>query len=291
MSPGATGSDVTEMFTRGQRFEMRSRVLARDVQAMAQATRDRNPLHLDAEYAAGTVFKGPIAHGVLGLGRISALLGTRLVDPAHHYVVYLSQTTRFRRPVRVGDALSVQAEVLDWDADTGDLTLATTVFNQHQERVIEGESVVRVLAHRDAVEERPSVSKVVLATFTDHARAEAALDALQTAGFHSGQLGIAVREPQATEAANRLAFLGAVDRGVLGPLMELGVPDPAARAYEAAYAAGKTVVSVTARERASEAAALLRQAEADQVEVLPRQSAGGAATAMQAGRRCAEPFT
>ena len=267
------------MFTRGQCFEMRSRVLASDVQALAQATRDRNPLHLDAPYAAGTVFKGPIAHGILGLGRISALLGTRLVDPAHHYIVYLSQTARFRRPVRVGDALTVRAEVLDWDADAGDLTLATTVSNQHEERVIEGEAVVRVLAHGAGVQARPAVSKVVLAVFTDHAQGEAALNALKAAGFHPGQLGIAVRQPQATEASQRLALLGAVDRGVLGPLMDLGVPEQAARAYEAAYAAGRTVVSVTARERAPEAAALLRGAHADQVDTLPRQSAGGSGTA------------
>jgi acyl dehydratase len=274
MSVGATGSEVADMFVRGQRFEMRSRVLARDVQALAQATRDRNPLHLHPEYAAGTVFRTPIAHGILGLGRISALLGTRLVDPAHHYVVYLSQTARFRRPVRVGDALTVRAEVLDWDADANDLTLATAVFNQREERVIEGEAVVRVLAHQPTAEARPAVAKVVVAVFTDHARADKALDALEAAGFHPGQLGSAAKQAGVTEAANRLALLGAVDRGLLGALMDLGAPEESARAANAAYEAGRTVVSVTARERASEAAALLRRAGADQVDALPRQSAG-----------------
>jgi hypothetical protein len=134
-----------------------------------------------------------------------------------------------------------------------------------------------VLPHRIELEARPTAAKVVVAIFTDHGRAETALDALEAAGFHRRQLGLAVRQPAATEASSRLALLGAVDRGVLGPLIDLGVPEEAARAFEAAYTAGRTVVSVTARERAREAAALLRRAGADQVDVL-RRSADASAT-------------
>ena len=68
-----------------------------DIQQFAQATGDTNPVHLDEAYAAGTMFKHVIAHGMLSAGYISAAIGTNLAP--HAVVIYMSQNLRFRAPV------------------------------------------------------------------------------------------------------------------------------------------------------------------------------------------------
>lgn len=74
-----------------------------DVQLFGEATGDMNPVHFDEAYAAGTIFKGRVAHGVLSAGLISAVLGTRMPGPGC-FVVSLS--VNFKGPVRIGDVVT-----------------------------------------------------------------------------------------------------------------------------------------------------------------------------------------
>jgi 3-hydroxybutyryl-CoA dehydratase len=66
----------------------------------AEVSGDYNPVHLDPEFAAASLFKGVIAHGILSAAYISAVLGTHLPGPG---AIYLGQTLKFRAPVRPGD--------------------------------------------------------------------------------------------------------------------------------------------------------------------------------------------
>ena len=70
------------------------------IQAFAEVSTDSNPVHLDQAYAEGTMFKGRIAHGMLSGAYVSAVIGMQLPGPG---TIYLSQSLRFRRPVRLGD--------------------------------------------------------------------------------------------------------------------------------------------------------------------------------------------
>ena len=72
-----------------------------DIVLFAGVSGDTNPLHLDAEYAAETMFKSRIAHGMLSAGFISAVFGTKFGPGC----VYMSQTLRFKAPVRIGDTV------------------------------------------------------------------------------------------------------------------------------------------------------------------------------------------
>ena len=83
----------------GQSAERVHAVTEADIVAFAAVSGDTNPLHLDEAYAAKTPFKGRIAHGMLGASYLSAVLGTELPGPG---AVYLSQSLRFRRPIRIG---------------------------------------------------------------------------------------------------------------------------------------------------------------------------------------------
>ncbi len=71
-----------------------------DIIAFADITGDKNPVHLDEAYAAGTMFKQRIAHGMLTAGYISAVFGMELPGPG---AIYVSQTLNFKGPVRIGD--------------------------------------------------------------------------------------------------------------------------------------------------------------------------------------------
>src|SRR4026209_1811045 len=72
-------------------------VTAADILAFAEVTGDWNPVHLDTEYAAKTVFREPIAHGMLTAGYISAVFGSQMPGPG---AIYVSQTLNFRAPLR-----------------------------------------------------------------------------------------------------------------------------------------------------------------------------------------------
>ena len=78
----------------------------------AQVSTDRNPVHLDDAYAQDTIFEGRIAHGMLTAGLISAVIGEQLPG---HGTVYMGQTLKFLAPVRPGDMVHAEVEVVDID--------------------------------------------------------------------------------------------------------------------------------------------------------------------------------
>lgn len=117
-----------------------------DIVSYAAVSGDANPLHTDAEYAAKTRFKAPIAHGMLGAGLISAALGVKLAP--NSVVVYLGQTLRFRAPVSAGDTLTATVEATEVDDERSRITLKTTVTNQDGTEVITGEAQIMLDAVR-----------------------------------------------------------------------------------------------------------------------------------------------
>ena len=91
----------------GMQAEYRRPVTEVDVAQFADVSGDINPLHLDPDFAARTMFGEKIVHGMYGAGMISAVIGTRLPGPG---CVYLGQSLRFVAPVHIGD--EVVASVL-----------------------------------------------------------------------------------------------------------------------------------------------------------------------------------
>ena len=114
-------------------------ITERDVTTFAVISGDQNPLHLDDNFAAGTVFKKRIAHGSLVGALISAVLGQSLPGPG---TIYLSQTYTFKAPVFIGDEITATVEVLSFREDKRITKLKTQVFNQDQKLVLDGEAVV-----------------------------------------------------------------------------------------------------------------------------------------------------
>jgi 3-hydroxybutyryl-CoA dehydratase len=101
---------------------------------------DMNPLHVDAEYAAHSMFKERIAHGMLVAGLISAVLGTQLPGPNS---IYLGQDLKFMAPVMIGDTVTVVVTVTGKRDEKRIIKLRTTVCNQRGEIVIDGNAVLK----------------------------------------------------------------------------------------------------------------------------------------------------
>jgi len=126
----------------GQTARFSKTITEADILMFAAVSGDTNPVHLDAEHAAGTMFKERIAHGMLSAGLISAVLGTKLPGPG---TVYMGQTLRFRAPVKIGDTVTAMVEVTALDAAKRRATLSTTCLVGGKP-VIEGEATVMVPA-------------------------------------------------------------------------------------------------------------------------------------------------
>jgi 3-hydroxybutyryl-CoA dehydratase len=124
----------------GQSAEKVHTVTEADIAAFAAVSGDTNPLHLDEAYAATTTFKGRIAHGMLGASYISAILGNDLPGPGS---VYLNQSLRFRRPIRIGDVVTARVSVVAIDAEKARVTLETLCLVDDK-AAIDGEAVVMV---------------------------------------------------------------------------------------------------------------------------------------------------
>lgn len=99
-----------EDITVGMTAEFAKVLTQADIAAFAEISGDTNPVHLDDAYAATTLFKGRIAHGMLTAGLISAVLGTKLPGPG---CIYLAQELNFRAPVKPGDKVTAKVMVTE----------------------------------------------------------------------------------------------------------------------------------------------------------------------------------
>ena len=112
-----------------------------DVVLYAAVTGDLNPMHVDAAIAEASRFGARIAHGMLTAGHLSALMATQLPGPS---AVYVSQSLRFVRPVRIGDAITSRVEVRELFPDKRHVQLLTTCTNQHGKIVLDGVAMILV---------------------------------------------------------------------------------------------------------------------------------------------------
>ncbi len=106
------GTICIEDIEMGMSRHLRKQVTDQDIEMFAQVSTDRNPVHLDDDYARDTIFEGRIAHGMLTAGLVSAVIGEQLPG---HGTVYLGQTLKFLGPVRPGDMVTATVTVTDID--------------------------------------------------------------------------------------------------------------------------------------------------------------------------------
>lgn len=110
-----------------------------DVYLYAGITGDLNPAHINQREAETTMFKGRIAHGMLTAGFISAVLGMKLPGPG---TIYLGQELKFTAPVKFGDTINAEVEVIEKKEEKNIIKLSTICTNQDGVVVLKGIATV-----------------------------------------------------------------------------------------------------------------------------------------------------
>ncbi|WP_028470125.1 MaoC family dehydratase [Neptunomonas japonica] len=106
----------------GQTANYAKTITEADVVLFAGISGDDNPVHINAEYAAQTMFKDRIVHGMFSAALISAVLGTRMPGPG---AIYIDQQISFKAPVYIGDTVTATATVMEINEQRRRVTLKT----------------------------------------------------------------------------------------------------------------------------------------------------------------------
>ena len=183
------------------------RIVGRDdIDLFATVSGDVNPAHLDAAFAATDIFGHVVAHGMWTAALVSAVLGTRLPGPG---TVYLGQDLRFRKPVALGDTVTVTVTVQEKRPEKRIVLLDTRGTNQRGEEVLSGTATV--IAPERAIAwprtELPEISLRRNDRYEDFVKQARALPELRAAIVH----------PCSPEAI--LAAVEIRDEGLLEPLL------------------------------------------------------------------------
>lgn len=109
-----------------------------DIALFGEVSGDVNPVHFDETFAKSTIFKGRIAHGMLSASYISTVLGMKLPGPG---TIFMSLTTRFRAPVRIGDTVVATCTVRELNAEKRRV-IFDCVCKVGDTTVVDGEAMV-----------------------------------------------------------------------------------------------------------------------------------------------------
>lgn len=132
------GKTIKEI-TIGEKGFFEKTISESDVYLYAGITGDINPAHINQSYAKETFFKGRIAHGMLTAGFVSAVLGMYLPGPG---TIYISQDLKFTAPVRFGDTIKAEVEVIEIIEEKNRVKLNTICSNQDGDIVLKGTATV-----------------------------------------------------------------------------------------------------------------------------------------------------
>lgn len=127
------------MATVGDTARRTRTISERDIELFTELTGDRNPLHYDAHAAERSRFKGIIVQGGITSGLLNAVVAEDLPGPGS---VFLHVDWSFTAPVRPGDAITAEVEVLEVRADKPIAKLRTTITNQNGETILDGTALV-----------------------------------------------------------------------------------------------------------------------------------------------------
>ncbi len=197
----------------GESASLSRTVTQQDIDLFAVVSGDVNPAHMDPAFAATDMFHHVIAHGMLGAGLISSVLGTKLPGPG---TIYLGQDLRFLHPVNIGDTVTATLTVTEKQPENGDLVLDCQCVNQAGKVVISG--TARVKAPREKIcrprIELPDVRVSRHDRFRALVARSAGIDAMTTAVAHPC-------DANAIAAAVEAAHAGLITPILVGPRQKI----------------------------------------------------------------------
>jgi len=125
----------------GQEYETTFIVTDEMVRTFAEITGDKNPIHLDEEYAKNTRFGRRICHGMLVASLISRVLGMDFPGPG---TILVRQYLTYRAPVFIGETVKVHARVTEKREEKKRAILQTNVLKMDGSVAVEGQAEVLI---------------------------------------------------------------------------------------------------------------------------------------------------
>lgn len=126
-------------FKLGDQFKETRQITFDDVKQFAEVVGDKNPIHLDKEFAEASSFKGRIVHGAFLFGFISKILG---VDFPGAGSIYLSQEIKFFRPVYVNSSIEIILEIVEIDTEKKRFKINTNINNTEGKPCVKGQALI-----------------------------------------------------------------------------------------------------------------------------------------------------
>ena len=169
----------------GDRAELKVDITDKLVRDFSEWSGDKNPLHVDAEYAQATRFHRRVAHGMSFGSLFSRLIGMNIPGPG---ALWASQSFQFLKPVFIGDELLLSVAVIDVSQATGLLNLDCKAINQLGEEVMIGKGEVVFVGPTESDSEAVSCrkAKIAIVTGASHGIGSAIARRLDSMGFTLG---------------------------------------------------------------------------------------------------------
>ena len=130
---------TTDELKAGDKAQFTKTISETDIYLYAGVTGDFNPAHINEVYAKETHFKTRIAHGMLMAGFISTVVGNQLPGPG---TIYMKQELEFLGPVRIGDTITAEVEVMEILEEKKHVRLKTTCVTHKGDEVVHGHALV-----------------------------------------------------------------------------------------------------------------------------------------------------
>lgn len=189
----------------GDTAELQHTINSDDVEKFVSLTGDDNKLHVDAAFAGTTSLKKPVVHGMLGASFISTVIGTKLPGDG---ALWFSQSLEFMLPVRIGDKITVVAEVKKKLEREKIIELQTDIFNQNRQKVTTGIARVKIIEQQEeSLPAKSELAKVALVVGSTGGIGRAVALRLAEDGFDVA-LHYFSRKSTALELQKEIAALG-----------------------------------------------------------------------------------
>jgi len=120
--------------------EYKFRFTQEDVINFSNASGDKNPIHLDENYAKNTIFKKRILHGFLGASVFSKVFGT--ISPGAG-TIYLNQSMYFYKPMFIHEDYKAIFITLNVDSEKHRALVKTEIRDSNNILIIDGEALIQ----------------------------------------------------------------------------------------------------------------------------------------------------
>lgn len=132
---------IDELYV-GQSASISRRFTTQEVEMFSDLCMDKNPVHLDEEYARNSVFGNRIVHGFLTASLISGIIGSILPGNGS---IYLNQNMNFRKPVYHNELLTATCTITNIREDKPIVTLETICRNEAGDIVVDGTALIKLI--------------------------------------------------------------------------------------------------------------------------------------------------